>query len=80
MRLSYIVSVDLDEETLRQDRPPEGVGAELREEFAAHIDSIHQAFAIEAWSVTAIPEGTGADRLKLAPLSIVPPTAPPGAS
>ena len=76
MRLTYIVSVDLDEETLRQDRPPEGVGAELREELAAHIDSVHQAFAIEAWSVTAVPFGADSNRLTLDEAREVSPASP----
>ena len=66
MRLTYLVSVDIDDVKLREDRPPGGVGAELREEIAAHLQSLNQVFAVEAVMVTAIPAGTEADRMTLA--------------
>lgn len=72
MKLTYIVSVDLDEVRLREDRPPGGVGAELREEIASHLHSLNQVFAVESVSVTAVPEGGSLDRLVLSPIRLVP--------
>ena len=58
MTLTYLVTVTIDEAKIREDRPPDGVGAELRDEIASHLDSVADVFAIMALMVSEYRPGT----------------------